>query len=135
MLILFIYLLQHQEMKRPFSKEVPWAPFGVSVLPMRRERLQYLPPPFEKLCEEEDTMFSSWKEEDNGGVETLKGSHDSDDIFLSATLHVGERRRRSAADKEATMEVRCKSFSVLQKQPNLSYLHSYVGLLRHFSCD
>jgi hypothetical protein len=112
-------------MKRPFSKEVPWAPFGVSVLPMRRERLQCLPPPFEKLSE--DTMFSSWKEEeDNGGVETLKGSHDSDDIFLSATLHVGERRRRSAADKEATMEVRCKSFSVLQKQPNLSYLHSHM---------
>ncbi|KAH8968815.1 hypothetical protein BDL97_02G001200 [Sphagnum fallax] len=105
--------VEHQEMKRPFSKEVPWAPFGVSVLPMRRERLQCLPPPFEKLCEEEDTMLSSWKEEDNGGLETLKASHDSDDIFLSATLHVGERRRRSAADKEATME---QEISNLQAQ-------------------
>ncbi len=126
-------LLQLHEMRRPFQKEISRGPFGASVLPTKRERQLCLPPPFEKLCEEEDTMLSSFKEEEeDGAVETptMEAFSDSDNTFLEPDLvNVGERRRRASVDKEITLEVSCESSSLLQKQLKLSSWYSSSSAL------
>lgn len=92
-----------------------------------------MPPPFEKLCEEEDTMLSSFKEEEeDGAVETptMEAYSDSDNMFLEPDLvNVGERRRRVSVDKEITLEVSCESSSLLQKQLKLSSWNSSSSAL------
>ncbi|CAN5975935.1 unnamed protein product [Sphagnum jensenii] len=101
------------------EKEVSRGPFGASVLPTKRERQLCLPPPFEKLCEEEDTMLSSFKEEEeDGAVETptMEAYSDSDNMFLEPDLvNVGERRRRASVDKEITLELK-QEIGYLQAQ-------------------
>ncbi|CAM6033347.1 unnamed protein product [Sphagnum compactum] len=101
------------------EKEVSRGPFGSSVLPTKRERQLCLPPPFEKLCEEEDTMLSSFKEEEeDGAVETptMEAYSDSDNTFLEPDLvNVGERRRRASVDKEITLELK-QEIGYLQAQ-------------------